>query len=239
MRFEVQGRLARIGGLAASLALALGCANAAAAAAPPAESAGAAEAPAPVPQPSPEVSRLTYWVIVSGDNNGLPFIVIDKLAAELFVYDGDGMFLATAPALLGVTPGDESYPVAGDRELSAIAPEERTTPAGRFVANFGPARGQRRVLWVDYATSISLHPVVTTKKKERRLQRLRSPTPEDNRITFGCINVPAAFYAKHIRSLFKDAGGLVYILPETKPLNEVFLAFQGPPEPGWDVDRSR
>lgn len=176
--------------------------------------------------PPEAVTQLTNWVIASGDSGGVPFIVIDKVAAKVFVFDAQGQPLGTTPALLGITPGDESAPGVGDRELSAIKPEDRTTPAGRFVAKFGTASGNRKVLWVDYATAISLHAVVTTKKKERRLQRLKSPTPEDNRITYGCINIPASFYAKVVRPLFKKTTGIVYILPETKPLKEVFLAYQ-------------
>ena len=154
-------------------------------------------------------------------------MVIDKVGAEVFLFDAAGEFVGKTPALLGSTAGDDSSPGVGDRELSEISPEERTTPAGRFVANFGYARGHERVLWVDYATSISLHPVVTGNKKEQRLKRLKSPTPEDNRITYGCINVPREFYSKVVRPLFKDTSGVVYILPETKPLNQAFLAFVG------------
>ena len=62
--------------------------------------------------------------------------------------------------------------------------------------------------------------------RERRLQRLRSQTPDDNRITFGCINVPAPFYADVIRPLFRGVGGIVYILPEITPVEEVFPNFQ-------------
>ena len=177
--------------------------------------------------PSKDVTRITNWVISSHDNGDLPFMVIDKVGAEVFLFDAAGEFVGKTPALLGSTAGDESSPGVGDRELSEISPEERTTPAGRFVAKFGWARGRERVLWVDYHTSISLHPVVTGNKKEQRLKRLNSPTPEDNRITYGCINVPKNFYAKVVRPLFKDTAGVVYILPETKPLNQAFLAFVG------------
>jgi len=177
--------------------------------------------------PSADVRRVTNWVISSRDNGDLPFMVIDKVGAEVFLFDAAGQFVGKTPALLGSTAGDDSSPGVGDRELSEISPEERTTPAGRFVAKFGWARGHERVLWVDYHTSISLHPVVTGNKKEQRLRRLKSPTPEDNRITYGCINVPKAFYGNVVRPLFKDTAGVVYILPETKPLNQAFLAFRG------------
>jgi hypothetical protein len=85
--------------------------------------------------------------------------------------------------------------------------------AQKLAAKFGPARGHPPVLWVDYADAISLHPVVTANRKEHRLQRISSPTPDDNRITFGCINIPASFYGKLVRPLFRKGGGVVYIPP--------------------------
>lgn len=179
--------------------------------------------------PSAAVSEFAYWVIGSGDNNGLPFMIVDKVAAGVWVFDAKGLFMGSAPVLVGITPGDDSEPGVGDRELSNIPPEERTTPAGRFVASFGRAAGNRNVLWVDYPTSISLHAVITYHKKERRLQRLNSPEPDDNRITFGCINVPTAFYKNTVKTIFSTAHGIVYILPETKALAEVFPTYRPQP----------
>ncbi|MCF2514219.1 hypothetical protein LVY65_03935 [Sphingomonas sp. G124] len=189
--------------------------------------------------PSETVSIVTNWIIASGDNGGLPFIVIDKVAAMVFLFDAEGQFIGATPALLGITAGDDSAPGVGDRELSDIKPEDRTTPAGRFVAKFGLASGNRNVLWVDYETSISLHPVVTTNKKERRLQRLRSPTANDNRITFGCINIPAKFYDDMVKPLFAETNGIVYILPEFKYLFEVFPAFRPDARPQSRADVGR
>jgi hypothetical protein len=68
-----------------------------------------------------------------------------------------------------------------------------------------------------------MHAVVTSNKKEKRLQRINSPTIDDNRISFGCINVPTKFYTASVSPLFKQ-GGVVYILPDTKPLEDVFPA---------------
>ena len=199
-------------------------------------SAQAARAPAPrksVTKPTALVAssdawHVADWVIASHDNNGMPFMVVDKIGAQVLAFDRSPRLVGAAPVLVGITRGDHSEPEAGDRELSDIPVSDRTTPAGRFVASFGHAAGGRDVLWVDYPTAISLHAVITTNKKQRRLQRLNSPTPADNRITFGCINVPTAFYAKVVKPLFKGRSGIVYILPETKPLNEVFLAMPPP-----------
>ncbi|MGZ8360500.1 MAG: hypothetical protein ACXWUX_08270 [Allosphingosinicella sp.] len=173
--------------------------------------------------PGTDGARLVArWVAASGDNGELPFMVIDKVAAAVFVFDPQGEFLGETAALLGLASGDEATPGSDSASLSEMGPEERTTPAGRFAARYGPAIGGQSVLWVDYTTSVALHPVVTGTRRERRLQRLRSATPEDNRITYGCINVPVAFHRDVIRPLFRQAGGIVYILPETKTLEEVF-----------------
>ncbi len=116
-------------------------------------------------------------------------------------------------------------PALAGKNLAEIGPAEKTTPAGRFLAKFGLAAGRQKILWVDYATSVALHPIPPgASKKERRRERMLSPTPDDNRITFGCINVPKAFYARSLSPLFQKKGGYVYVLPDTRPLETVFPA---------------
>ena len=178
----------------------------------------------PVPEvpPSAEATRLMAWVATARDNGSLPYIVIDKHAATLFLFKSNGTLVGRAPVLIGVGVGDDSSPGVGAKSLAEIGPAERTTPAGRFVSKFGRAFGNTRVLWVDYANSVALHAVDTANKKERRVARLLSPLPDDNRVTFGCINVGTSFYAKQVRPLLQKAGGVVYILPDTKTLDEVF-----------------
>ena len=176
--------------------------------------------------PSAAADRVLQWVNASGDNGDLPYMVIDKTAGRLFLFDAEGEPTGQAPVLIGIATGDDSSPGVGSKRLSQLGPAEKTTPAGRFLAKFGRAAGNQQVLWVDYATSVALHAVVTGNKKERRLERLASPSPEDKRITYGCINVPVDFYEKTIRPLFKKEGGIVYVLPDTKPLEEVFPRVQ-------------
>jgi hypothetical protein len=188
----------------------------------------AAKPAAPAEPPTPPVlsdtsQRVIRWITMTGNNAKLPYIIIDKPNANLTLFDADGNVLGQAPVLLGITLGDDSSPGIGGKSLSEMGPAEKTTPAGRFVARYGAAAGHKKILWVDYADAVALHPVVTTNKKERRLQRLNSPTIDDNRISFGCINVPTKFYAKTITPAVKKAV-VVYILPDKKPLEQVFPA---------------
>ena len=175
--------------------------------------------------PSGNAGRLAAWIAASGDNGDMPFMVVDKLGATVYAFDVDGSFLGSAPVLVGLARGDDSAPGIGQLKLSAISPEERTTPAGRFVAQFGDSDGHGTVLWVDYADAISLHPVMSVNAGEHRQRRIKSASPADHRISYGCINVPATFYQHVVLASFGADGGVVYVLPDTKPMAEVFPRF--------------
>lgn len=177
---------------------------------------------------SRDVRHIADWVVDSGDNRNLPFVIIDKTEAKIFVFDASGRIRGAAPALLGLARGDDAVPGIGDRELSRIRPEERTTPAGRFVAERGTSiRGKNTedIVWVDYDSGVSLHRVITGNPRDRRLERLATPTPADNRISYGCINVPAAFYNNVVNPSFTGTSGIVYVLPETRPVRQVFGSY--------------
>lgn len=169
-----------------------------------------------------DAAKLFESVAQSGDNGGLPFMIIDKRRAHLWVFDRSGQLQGDTPILLGLARGDHTVPGIGDKKLSDIAPAERTTPAGRFVAEVGVnARGED-VVWVDYDSGVSMHRVLTTNPKERRAQRLATPTPDDNRVSYGCINVPKAFFENVVSGTIRGGNSVVYVLPESRPIHTVF-----------------
>lgn len=174
---------------------------------------------------SQSVRHLADWIVDSGDNRRMPFAIVDKTDAKVFVFNADGRLRGAAPALLGLAVGDDSIPGIGNRALSSIRPEERTTPAGRFVAALDRNLHGKEILWVDYENAISMHPVVTSKPQERRAQRLDSATPADNRISYGCINVPAEFFNGVVRPAFTGTAGIVYVLPEIRTPEKVFTSY--------------
>jgi hypothetical protein len=169
-----------------------------------------------------EIRQFADWVVNSSDHKGLPFVIVDKPNARVFVFDSSGRIRGDAAALLGSAPGDHSVPGIGERELSDMAPEDRTTPAGRFVAAIGNNFRGEDVLWVDYDSGLSMHRVLTTKPEERRLERLATPTSKDNRISYGCINVPKKFYENIVAPTFSGTEGIVYILPELGSARKMF-----------------
>ena len=181
---------------------------------------------APPALSSPAVSRdaesVAGWVRTTGDNRGTPFAIVDKKSAVVHIFSADGKRRASSPILLGLAKGDHSVPGIGERPMADIREDERTTPAGRFVSEPGRNLSGEDIVWVDYDAAVSMHRVRATNKAERRLERLATPTAADNRISYGCINVPAAFYDAHVKPSFGTAKAVIYVLPETRPASTLF-----------------
>lgn len=207
---------------------------------PPAPNEGTAaapQAPAPAPapsvrladfrgeDPSPEARLVANWAAATRDHKKHAFVLIDKKDARVYVFSPDGKLQDSAPALLGSAHGDDSFPGIGDKPLSAIRPEEKTTPAGRFVAEPGRNTNNEDIVWVDYDAAVSMHRIRPTVARERRLERLASLTTDDNRISFGCINLPVRFYEDVLSPTVQKYGAIVYVLPEVKSAHEVFGAY--------------
>ena len=190
----------------------------------------AAPPPAVVDQlpPDQEVSdtviELAGWVVAAKDSQGYPFAVMDKAAAQILIFGGDGRLRGAAPALFGSAVGDHTAPGVAGLALREFPGRDRTTPAGRFVGGYGPSIDAGRVLWVDYESAVSIHPTATGVPAEKRPERRASPTPDDNRVTHGCINVAPDFYEHVVRPTF-ERGGVFYVLPDADPLAETFPEF--------------
>ena len=173
---------------------------------------------------SDTVIELAGWVVASKDSQGYPFAIIDKAAAQILVFGGEGKLRGAAHGLFGSAVGDHTAPGIAGLALREIPGRDRTTPAGRFVGGFGPSIDAGRVLWVDYDAAVSIHPTATGVPAERRVERLESPSPDDNRITHGCINVAPDFYEEVMQPTF-ERGGVFYILPDKASLAETFPEF--------------
>jgi len=214
----------RAASVALAMALAFASSGAAHAEDPAAPPASAVDQLPPDQEVSGTVIDLAGWVVAANDSQGYPFAVIDKAAAQILVFGGDGRLRGAAPGLFGSAVGDHSAPGIAGLALREIPGRDRTTPAGRFVGGFGPSIDAGRVLWVDYDSAVSIHPTATGVPAERRVERLASPSPDDNRITHGCINVSPEFYEQVVRPTF-ERGGVFYILPDEASIAETFPEF--------------
>jgi hypothetical protein len=147
--------------------------------------------------------------------------ILDKKEAKLFLFNAGGELLGAAPALLGAAVGDKDFEGVGNKTLSNIPPEQRITPAGRYVGWGGKYLGKGKYFWINYKAGLAIHAVVNP-PGQRRLERIVSPDPREHRISWGCINVPTKFFNAKMRRVFAASNGIVYILPETMPASEFF-----------------
>lgn len=186
---------------------------------------GDADAPA-------DVRTVAGWAVASRDHGASSFAVIDKRRTHLYVFDAQGRLSGNTPVLLGYASGDDSVPGIGQRPIDQVQPLERTTPAGRFDAGSGRNLLNEDVIWVDYEAAVSMHRVRATDPRERRLERLATPTTADNRISYGCVNVPVAFFDSVVWPALGGHHVVVYVLPEVKTLDQVF-----PQAAAWAASR--
>ena len=170
---------------------------------------------------SAEVQRVARWVSESGDNNSMPFLLVDKVNARVFAFDPGGHLQGTALVLIGMARGDRLL-APNSATMSNMPPKVRITPAGRFVSHLAIDSHGKELLVLDYDASISLHPVIKGTPKEHRAERIVSSSPLDHRISFGCINVPEDFYTTYVHPAFNKTQGVVYVLPEMSPASKLF-----------------
>lgn len=176
---------------------------------------------------SDAVREVANWAFFTRDNQGRAVVILDKKNATVYAFDPGGRLVAAAPALLGLTVGDDTAPGVGNKPLAEVRDHERTTPAGRFVARPGEDDSGVDVVWIDYDAAVAMHRVIDTFPAQRRRERLASPRAEDRRISYGCINLPEPFYEQVLSPTVRKGGAIVYVLPETRAPREVFGS--------WDV----
>ena len=134
------------------------------------------------------------------------------------VFDAAGRPLGLPPVLLGLAVGDDSVPGIGSRKLADIRLAGRTTSAGRFASEPGRNLQGEDIVWIDCDAAVSMHRVRASNKAGRWLERLATLTAADNRISCGCVDMPAAFYGALVKPVFGAWPAVIYVPPETRPV---------------------
>jgi hypothetical protein len=163
-------------------------------------------------------------ILATADNQGLPFAIVDKKDGRLLVFEANGALRGASAALTGLAPGDYSVPGIGERELSRILPQERTTPSGRFASSPGRNLTGEAVVWINYDEGLAIHRLRPGLGHDQRLQRLASVSAGDNRVSLGCVVVDVAFFEAVVAPVLGRVSGMVYVLPESRPVNTLFDA---------------
>lgn len=161
-------------------------------------------------------------VLDTADHQQRPFAIVDKRDARVYVFDASGRLIGASSVLLGLAPGDTAIADIAQRAPASLMAHERSTPSGRFESQPGHNDKGEAIVWIDYAASLAIHRLRPAPAHERRPERLASAVPDDNRISLGCIIVPVAFYDAVVAPLLGRQRGVVYVLPETRPVQALF-----------------
>ena len=177
-----------------------------------------------------DVQELVAGVLALRDHQGRAFAVVDKQRARLHVFDAGGRLWGSSPVLLGQTRGDTSAPDVGrNTQKGSVPRHQRTTPAGRFVAEPGTNLQGEAVVWVDYDSAFAIHRLRHDAAHAARVERLATPTPADNRASWGCVVVPVKFYLDVVAKLLGRGTSVVYVLPEQGGGGQMLASWrQGP-----------
>jgi len=155
-------------------------------------------------------------------NETEPWLLTDKPNSRIYVIDEEGKEIADTTVCLGATKGE--MPNTADLEGNRYT-ETTTTPAGKHTLGTEITISKEdsilyggKVISIDgtyYApnsTIAALH-VVYPLELELREAAIRTPNPDDNRVSWGCINVPKAFWDKYIAP-YIHKGSTIYITPD-------------------------
>ena len=146
--------------------------------------------------------------------SGKWFMVADKPNGMLHIFKEDGSHFISDATLYGKDKGDVM------EAKSSLEGGAKITPAGKFTMKESPAdyAGKTSLILVeskDYSGYIAVHAADVSTPSERRLARLETPTAEDNRISYGCINTKHQTFINEIKpNIASLDGGLIFVLPD-------------------------
>lgn len=182
----------------------------------------AASMPAHAASLTQGAQQLHDSILKAHDTGVRPFAIVDKKAARIYVFDARGRLRGESSALLGQAMGDDSAPDVGKHtQQGFVPPEERTTPAGRFVAQPGVNASGEHVIWVDYDAAFAIHRLRPGRSKHAREVRLASARPEEHRVSYGCVVVPVRFYEDVVQRWLGKGKAVVYVMPENGDASEM------------------
>ena len=154
---------------------------------------------------------LLFGMVNMSHASAAPTITVDKKAGTITVFFPDTNITITQPALIGKVKSDTLNMATYDNPVKS----DYVTPAGKFKITkmFSWRLQEPMAVFIKGKEAVSaIHPLWMGNPDQKRVQRLNSPTPDDNRITGGCINVDSKFFYDVINTL--PDGVILTILPE-------------------------
>lgn len=160
---------------------------------------------------TPEARKIYLYCLTNIDHT---YYIVDKPTATIYAINSNGKGIASSPVILGATKGE--IPNTADTE-KPLYNQIATTPAGKFELIHSDIdstiyKGKSlALLGTDYLAIHIVYPDPEEYKK--RIKALKTSTPNDNRISWGCINVSENFWTSSIAPYAKN-GSTIFITPD-------------------------
>ena len=137
-------------------------------------------------------------------NNKKPFVLVDKPTATVYIYNSSGVLIKDFPCILGKNIGDELNTADTNSEIPTNA---YTTP-GRYTLSSNVSSEYKntyhnRILKLNNSNGLAIHEIYP-EELEKRTNAINSKTIDDNRLSWGCINIISENYDKYIAPYITD-----------------------------------
>lgn len=171
---------------------------------------------------SPTAQRVYEAVATQATSTGKGFMIADKQNGMLHAFGPNGVIISQSPALYGKDVGDTMQKTGNQWN--------RVTPAGKYtltVESDSTYAGGKVFSLVETNVPgegvVAVHAVYLGNPDENRLGRLASPTAQDNRISWGCVNTSnQAFLNELLPNANILEGGAIFVLPDSTSATEMF-----------------
>lgn len=157
------------------------------------------------------------------------FLMVDKALGKILLFE-QGQPVFSGPALTGESLSDELPAGELNQKFDNLyALNTKVTPAGRFTVARGydkelggPLLDVSEIRGKDWG--IAIHQVYLGTPSEHRDIRIKSPSPDDKHISFGCINVTPSAIKYLLREIPESGSFPLYILPEDVTQTAAYFA---------------
>jgi hypothetical protein len=145
-----------------------------------------------------------------------PYVIVDKPTATAYIFDSNNQLVKSFPVLLGQTKG-ESPNIANTKDS---IPTGATTPRGTFrfgehhIVNADIQLYKGKIFSIYGTENLAIH-ITYPKQLAERTKALNTPTVEDNRKSWGCINISEENFDAYVTPTFGDhKSHKLYITPD-------------------------
>lgn len=143
--------------------------------------------------------------------NKKSFIIVDKPLSKAYIYDSTGKLVKSFPVVLGRSLGDQTNAASAS---STVPGDKAYTTAGKFTLDSTQmlpedrAEYKNKILAISGTNELALH-ITYPGELEKRTKALNSDSVEDNRLSWGCVNISEANWDNFVKGNIEHGSKII------------------------------